>query len=95
MAVLYEEIELKLATPFIWDGEEIAVWYATYRDGRPFCPSVVFFDEMPGALQTFLMQWLDVRQLSVTMPPRLPRPGRAYYLDDVQSAIEGAELGGD
>ncbi|STB71882.1 Uncharacterised protein [Chromobacterium violaceum] len=50
MAVLCEDIELKLATPFIWDGEEIAVWYATYRDGRPFCPPVVFFDVMPGAL---------------------------------------------
>ena len=95
MAVLREDIELKLATPFIWDGEEIAVWYATYRDGRPFCPPVVFFDAMSVALQVLFMQWLDARQLSVTMPPRLPKPGRAYYLDDVQSAIEGAALGSD
>lgn len=89
MAVLRDDIELKLATPYIWNGEEVPVWYVTYHDGRSFCPPVVFFDGMSAALQVLFMQWLDARQLSVTMPPSLPKPGRVYYLDDVQSAIEG------
>lgn len=89
MAALRDDIELKLATPYIWNGEEVAAWYVAYHDGRSFCPPVVFFDAMPAALQGVFMQWLDARKLAVTMPPRLPKPGRAYYLDDVQSAIEG------
>lgn len=55
MAVLCEDIELKLATPFIWDGEEIAVWYATYRDGRPFCPLCGVFRRDAGGTPSALL----------------------------------------
>ncbi|WP_139794342.1 hypothetical protein [Chromobacterium violaceum] len=87
--------KLKLAAMLTWQGEEIPIWHVVHLDGQLYCPPVVFFDVMPKALQMLFLQWLNARQLSITMPPSLPKPGRAYYLDDVQSAIEGAELGGD
>lgn len=95
MTVQLKDIVLKRVSLLIWDGKEISIWYAAYCDGRTFCPPVIFFDEMPETLQKLFSNWLKVRKLSVTMPPRLPRPGRAYFLDDVQSAIDGAELGSD
>ncbi|WP_199051941.1 hypothetical protein [Aquitalea sp. ASV15] len=95
MAELPNDIELKFAAHFIWGGVEIPVWFATYHNGQSFCPPVVFLDSMPETLQTIFMQWLDARHLSITMPPRLSKSGRAYFLDDVQSAIEGAGMGGD
>lgn len=77
-----------------WQGQQVAV-YLAQEAGRQICGPVVFAADMPAELQAYIELWLEHRQLSITMPPALPRAGRAYYLDDVTSAIEDAGTGSD
>ncbi|MDE1714384.1 hypothetical protein PWG14_17875 (plasmid) [Chromobacterium amazonense] len=78
-----------------WQGFFIPAYLATALDGKALCGPIVFSDDMPTELKACFMLWLERRQLSITMPPALPRRCQAYYFDDVMAAIEDAGFGAD
>ncbi|KJH65897.1 hypothetical protein [Chromobacterium violaceum] len=80
--------------PINWQGFFVPVYLAKQAN-KPLCGPIVFADDMPAELRALFELWLEHRQLSITMPPALPRAGQAYYLDDLTSAIEGAGTGSD
>lgn len=90
-----EDITLSEIKQIQWQGFFVPVYLATRSNDRALCGPVVFADDMPAELRAFFLLWLERRQLSITMPPALPRSGLAYFLDDVTSAIEDAGAGAD
>ena len=89
-----KSITLSEIEPINWQGFFVPVYLAKLAS-KPLCGPVVFADDMPPQLLAFFQLWLEHRQLSITMPPALPRAGQAYYLDDVTSAIQDASTGSD
>lgn len=59
------------------------------EDERHICGAVVFWSDMPEALQQQFQKWLEKQQIPIGMPPiGLPRQEHKYFLEDVLSALD-------
>lgn len=72
-----------------WKGCPIPAFLPLHDNETHVCGAVVYWSDMPEGLQLHFQKWLEMRQLSIGMPPSgLLRPGRKYFLDDVLTALE-------
>lgn len=89
MSTVPDHIRLVQIEGPAWEGVSIPVFLPLRDNGMSLCGGIVYWADMPDSLRVCFMQWLESRLLSISMPPvDLPRVGRKYFLEDVQSAIE-------
>lgn len=89
MSNVTDSVRLVSVEGLSWDGESIPAFLPIRDNETHVCGAVVYWSDMPEGLQLLFQKWLEMRQLSIGMPPSgLPRPGRKYFLEDVYSALE-------
>ncbi len=89
MGNVTESVRLVSVEGLSWEEKSIPASLPVRDNGTHVCGAVVYWSDMPEGLQLLFQEWLEVRQLSIGMPPSgLPRPGRKYFLEDVLSALE-------